>query len=113
MSQPVKLSDALVLEARFTAEMAQRSIAGQIEFWAGLGRTVESLLCGREVLALQKTDATSPLSDCLETVDSPAGRQRVADFLKSRPIPHYEAASGQPGLLIRTDESGARTWAAL
>jgi hypothetical protein len=109
MSQPVKLSDALVLDARLTAEVAQRSIAGQIEFWAGLGRAVESLLRGREVLALRKTDAARPLSECLETADSPAGRQRVADYLKSRPYPHYEAAPDQPGMLVRISEDGSRT----
>ncbi|RYD69319.1 MAG: hypothetical protein EOP84_28685, partial [Verrucomicrobiaceae bacterium] len=99
MSQPVKLSDSLVLDARLTAEVAQRSIAGQIEFWASLGRAVESLLRGREVLALRKTNAVRPLSECLETIDSPEGRQRVADYLDSRPFPHYEAASAHPGLL--------------
>ena len=31
MSQPVKLSDELILDARLTAEAAERSIAGQIE----------------------------------------------------------------------------------
>jgi hypothetical protein len=32
MSQPVKLSDQLVLDARLTGDVAERSIAGQIEF---------------------------------------------------------------------------------
>jgi hypothetical protein len=31
MAQPVKLSDVLVLDARMTAEIVDRSIAGQIE----------------------------------------------------------------------------------
>lgn len=109
MSQPVKLSDSLVLDARLTAEIAQRSIAGQIEFWAGLGRAVEGLLRGREVLALRKADAARPLSDCFETVDSSEGRQRVAEYLRTRPFPHYEAAAGQPGLLTRIDSDGTRT----
>ncbi len=109
MSQPVKLSDALVLDARITSQAAQRSIAGQIEFWASLGRAVEGLLRGREVLALRMTDATLALSESLEAVDSPEGRQRVADYLKSRRFPHYEAASGHPGLLIRIDVDGTRT----
>jgi hypothetical protein len=109
MSQPVKLSDALVLDARLTAEIAQRSIAGQIEFWASLGRAVEKLLRGREVLALRKTDATRPLSECLESVDSPEGRKRVADYLDSRAFPHYEAAPGRPGLLVRIDADGTQT----
>ena len=33
MSQPVKISDELILDARLTAEIAERSIAGQIEIW--------------------------------------------------------------------------------
>jgi hypothetical protein len=109
MSQPVKLSDSLVLDARLTAELAQRSIAGQIEFWAGLGRAVEPLLRGHQVLALRKTDAAHPLSQCLASIDSPVGRQRVADYLKSRPFPHYEAAAGRPGFLIRISEDGTHT----
>jgi hypothetical protein len=35
--------------------------------------------------------------------------QRVADYLKSRPFPHYEAAAGHPGLLMRIDEDGSHT----
>ena len=44
MSQPVKLPDELVLDARLAAGAAERSIAGQIEFWAQLGRAAEPLL---------------------------------------------------------------------
>ena len=50
-----------------------------------------------------------PLSQCLESVDSPAGWQRLRDYLKTRPFPHYEAVAGHPGLLIRIDEDGSRT----
>jgi ParD-like antitoxin of type II bacterial toxin-antitoxin system len=106
MSQPVKLSDSLVLDARLTAEIAQRSIAGQIEFWASLGRAVEGLLRGREVLALRKADAARLLSECLDTVDSPEGRQRVAEYLRTRPFPHYEAAAGHPRFLVCIDGTG-------
>jgi hypothetical protein len=38
----VKLSSQLVDEARQEAELLQRSIAGQIEHWARLGRAVEN-----------------------------------------------------------------------
>jgi hypothetical protein len=109
MSQPVKLSDSLVLDARLTAEVSQRSIAGQIEFWAGLGRAVEGLLRGREILALRRSDAVRPLSECFESINSPEGRQRVVDYLNSQPFPHYEAAPGHPGLLVRIDADGTRT----
>ncbi|HEX3798125.1 MAG TPA: hypothetical protein VH413_05435 [Verrucomicrobiae bacterium] len=109
MSQPVKVSDNLVLDARLTAEVEERSIAGQIEFWAKLGQAIEPLLRGDEVLALRKAGSAKPLSACLKSVDSAEGRQRVADYLKSRPYPHYEAAPGSPGLLIRTGADGKRT----
>ena len=109
MSQPVKLSDALVLDARLAGGAMQRSIAGQVEFWARLGRAVEPLLQGDRVLALSKKSAQQPLSELLESVDSPAGRSRVSQYLEGLPFPHYEAVAGRPGLLERTDEDGKRT----
>ena len=108
MSQPVKISDTLLLDARLTGAAAERSIAGQIEFWARLGRSIEPLLRGEEALALRRSDDAKPLSDCLQSVDSPEGRQRVAEHLKSRPYPHYEPADS-PGVLIRIDADGKRT----
>ena len=109
MSQPVKLSDSLVLDARMAGDAMERSIAGQVEFWARLGRSVELLLEGRQVLALCQRSAVQTLSSCLETVDSPAGRQRVADLLASGPFPHYRPHPDRPGVLVRTDADGIRT----
>lgn len=109
MSQPVKLSDSLVLDARLTGKLAERSIAGQIEFWAALGRAIEPLLRTREIQALREAGGQQPLSTCLEDVDSPAGRQRVSDFLKTRPFPHYEQTAGKAGHLIRIEQDGTRT----
>jgi hypothetical protein len=109
MSQPVKLSDALVLDARLTGEVLQRSIAAQVEFWASLGRAIEPLLQGARVLALCRNAAAQPLSDCLDSVDSPTGRRRVGEFLQTQPFPHYEAAPQAPGWLVRIEADGTRT----
>ena len=109
MSQPVKLSDELVLDARLTSELAQRSIAGQIEYWAQLGRAIEPLLEGAQALALRRAGAVKPLSECLGAVDSPEGRRRVGEYLQSRPFPHYEPSPDAPGMLIRIEEDGTRT----
>ena len=109
MSQPVKLSDGLVLDARLAGETVERSIAGQVEFWARLGRSIELLLEGQQVLALCRSAAARPLSECLDGVDSPEGRQRVADFLERRPFPHYQPHPDRPGLLVRVDANGRRT----
>ena len=109
MSQPVKLSDALVLDARLAAEGFERSIAGQVEFWARLGRAIEPLLQGAQALALSRNAAAFPLSSCIKTVDSPEGRRRVSEFLLSQPYPHYEPVADSPGLLVRIEENGRRT----
>src|SRR5476651_1290423 len=97
MSQPVKVSDTLLLDARVAGEAVERSIAGRIEFWAKIGRALEPILRGDYVMAL---------SACLATVDSSAGRQRVVAHLNSRPFPHYEAALASPGMLVRIEANG-------
>ena len=109
MSQPVKLSDALVLDARLAGEALARSLTGQVEFWARLGRAIEPLIEGTQVLALCRNVTAQPLSECLESVDSPAGRRRVAGYLETQPFPHYEPAAGTPGLLVRIEADGKRT----
>lgn len=109
MSQPVKLSDALVLDARIAGEAQERSIAGQVEFWAKLGRSMELLLDGRQVLTLFQSATVQPLSEALASVDTPAGRKRVADVLENRPYPHFKQHPDQSGLLIRIDEDGRQS----
>jgi hypothetical protein len=109
MSQPVKLSDELVLDARLTAETAQRSIAGQIEYWAQLGRAIEPVLQGAQALALCRSGAARPLSQCLASVDSGEGRRRVAEHLEGQPFPHYEPVPDEPGMLVRIEADGTRT----
>lgn len=109
MSQPVKLSNALVLDARLAGKAMERSIAGQVEFWARIGRAVEPLLDGVQVLALAQKGAARSLSDCLKSVDSPAGHRRVAAFLDSQPFPHYEPHPKNQRWLIRIEANGKRT----
>jgi hypothetical protein len=109
MGQPVKLSDALVLDARVVGQATERSIAGQIEFWARIGRAVESVLRTESVLRIKQRGEAMPLSDCLRSVDTGEGRARVKAHLEAGPFPHFEPAPGRPGLLLRIDEGGKRT----
>ena|SRR6266404_1717959 len=109
MSQPVKVSDALILDARLMGEFSQRSIAGQIEFWARLGRAIETLLRGDQMLALCRAGKAKPLSACLKSLDLPEGRKRLANHLKSLPYPHYKPDPKSAGLLIRIEANGKRT----
>ena len=109
MSQAVKLSDELVLDARQIAEDTERSISGQIEFWAQLGRAIEPVLRGDKAVALRRTGAQRSLSELIQAVDSEKGREAVLDYLEEKPFPHFEAAPDSPGLLVRIDEDGNRT----
>src|SRR5438552_1331742 len=109
MSQPVKLPDVLVLDARLTGRTAARSIAGQIEYWANLGRAIEPLLQGVQSMALCQRAAVEPLSELLNSVDSPRGRHRLAKYLQVQPFPHYEPAPGKPGFVVRIEKNRKRT----
>ncbi len=109
MGQPVKLSDALVLDARVVGEAAERSIASQIEYWARVGKAVEPVLRGDEALRLKQRGEAVPLSELLKSVDSKAGRGRLKAHLAARPFPHFEPAAGRPGFLVKIDEDGKRT----
>ena len=109
MSQPVKLSDEIVLDARLIGEISRRSIAGQIEFWAQLGRAIEPLLDGARALALRQAGGAKPLSELIASVDTDEGRRHVATYLESARFPHYEPAPESPGLLVRIEEDGTRT----
>lgn len=109
MPQPVKLSDALVLEARLAAESRQRSIARQVEYWASLGRSMEELLDGATQRRLLQRGGTQSLSYLLDTVEKPEGRKRLKAHLDSEPFPHFEQHPTQKGLLIRIEANGARS----
>lgn len=98
-----------MLEARTVGEIAERSIAGQVEFWARLGKSLEPLLRGDRALALQQAGAAQTLSGIISKVDSAEGRQRVHAYLETQAYPHFEQCPDEPGMLVKIDEDGTRT----
>lgn len=109
MPQPVKLSDALVLEARLAAESRQRSIAGQVEYWASLGRSIEDLLDGATQRRLLNGSGMQSLSHLVETIAKAEGRKRLKAHLDSEPFPHFEQHPTDKSLLMRIEANGARS----
>lgn len=107
MSQPVKLSDVLVLDARIAGQAMERSIASQVEFWARLGRAIEPLLRGVDAIALSRK--AQPISEAIASVNTLAGREQLTAYLNAQPFPHYEPDANEPGVLIRTEADGTRT----
>lgn len=55
MPVAVKLSDSLAEEARTASAGADRSLTGQIEHWARLGKAVEPLFSAPTIAALKKS----------------------------------------------------------
>lgn len=61
MSKAIKISDEIANEARISAKVSRRSMAGQVEYWASIGKIAEDnpdlsysvihdILLGREQL---------------------------------------------------------------
>lgn len=118
MPQPVKLSDALIEAARAEAAKAERSIAGQIEHWAALGRMVEPGLKTTAVHALKTGESSleqalppaeegaailAALTQALAASDS----ARVRSSFKGKI--RYGTDPAHPGLLVRVDADGRRS----
>jgi hypothetical protein len=108
MGQPVKLSDELILEARVAAAAMQRSIAGQVEFWARIGSTLEKVANSSQTGRLQQK-ASLPLSEIVATINRPPGRARLKEYLDSRPFPRFSPHPKLARTFIREDADGKRT----
>ncbi len=106
MGQPVKLSDEIVDDARAVVPFSQRSLAGQIEFWAGLGKSIEPLLHGDRALSLHMAGGERRLSQLLSEVETAKGRKRLEATLNKRPYPHYKLVPGHPDLICRIEKDG-------
>jgi hypothetical protein len=108
MGQPVKLSDELILDARVAGAAMQRSIAGQVEFWARVGSAIERVANRSQIERLQEK-AALPLSEIVATINRPAGRARLKEYLDSRPFPRFSPHPKFARTFIREDADGTRT----
>ena len=86
MNHRVKLSEGLVRDARLTGQTVRRSIAGQIEFSANVGRAIEPLLQGTVAVGLCRAGNVRPSSECVDAVDSDEGRRRLSGYLAAQPL---------------------------
>ncbi len=116
MGMPVKLSDELVESAREESASTDRSITGQIEHWAKIGRSVETVLCHQDVQALKVSPEGATLSGptrravqaALQHVVTEEGRGALARRLKRGRVVYQGDPTGS-GLTERIDPDGTRT----
>lgn len=120
MGMPVKLSDDLVLIARQEADLADRSITGQIEHWAKLGRAVEAALKYPEISALKKSggdlklafaeqSARDSVFQTLESIAASTDRTVVQKRIRDSGKPIYGSDPAFPGMVVRIAPDGTRT----
>ncbi len=75
MSTAIKVSESLAEEARTAALDADRSLTGQVEHWARLGKAIEPLLTTKTITALKKWSDLTPEEEASE-------RQRLLEALE-------------------------------
>lgn len=119
MPQPVKLSDTLVDAAREAAEHADRSIAGQIEHWARVGRAVSDVLTPTETARVSRGvgratpaspgDERAALLQAIRLAVSRNGHARLGAVLRATGRTHYGTDPALPGCLVRIAPDGTRT----
>jgi ParD-like antitoxin of type II bacterial toxin-antitoxin system len=118
---PVKLSGDLVEEARHSAARFHRSLTGQIEHWAAIGRAVEAQLPGDAVAALleklggtMRIDRVSDAPQREQVMAVLAGFLRMTpssldwlDEMGTRGIPIYGSEPGESGEIQRRNPDGS------
>ena len=119
MGMPVKLSDELVNLARKEAQGAERSITGQIEHWAKLGRSVEAALRHEDALVLKSAQGDlrkafvgastqHAVFAVLQEVAATADRSELARTLKQGRVVYQSDPAGS-GSIVRIEPDGRRT----
>ncbi len=116
MGMPVKLSDELVRVARREAGAADRSITGQIEHWAKLGRAVESLLTSKDAAGLKTLTGQAPqavrerqIIKLLDAFSVRSERTPALEKIHASGNPVYGTDPAYPGRIVRIDPDGTRT----
>lgn len=118
---PVKLSGELVDEARHSAARFHRSLTGQIEHWAAIGRAVEAQLPGDAVSRLlERLGGTMKISRVADGtqrqqvmnvlaafLDQPEGDTSWLAEMSAQGIPLYGSEAGKPGEIQRRNPDGS------
>ena len=116
MGMPVKLSDELVESAREEAANADRSITSQIEHWAKIGRSVETILRHQDIRKLKRSPSSVTLTSvarrsieaALARVVAETDRRSLGRRLRAgRTV--YQSDPAGSGLTERIEPDGRRT----
>jgi len=93
---PVKLSKELVEEARESAKLFHRSLTGQIEHWATLGRVIEARLTGDDMAPLLKNLGSLKIIHASEPDQRAELMAILGQYLTGRPVEKNQEWMGDP-----------------
>jgi len=118
-STTVRLSTQLVKAAKEIAVWSERSVPGQLEHWALLGKAIEDHLPTASAIALKKSAVSSEKAlapqdqalvlNILEALRVYMPSTQIAQSLASKHSHLYESDPIHPELLIQVDRNGKRT----
>src|SRR5215470_1229507 len=109
MGMPVKITDDLVVAARTEAQAAGRTMTGQIEHWAMIGRAVELIMTHTELLSIKSLHGIFPTAPRREEVRrllehivaDPHDRKEAHALIHAAGKPVYEADPSNPERIVQ------------
>ena len=116
-SSPLRLDAALVRQAKATARLYKRSLPRQIEYWAELGRAMESMLTQEQLIAIREglarivVDPTESVPVSSDEVFGDIERRRADEVLSKSTTGakvRYQTSDSHPGRLERISTDGTR-----
>lgn len=117
MAGPLRLNNDLIVTAEKEAALQKRSVPRQIEYWAELGRAVESVLDPADVHAIKQglkfikvvtgDSSTLDSSKIFNTLEKDRKKGNLSEKVTSSSI-YYEASEKRPGLIDRVDNITGR-----
>jgi hypothetical protein len=117
MSMPIRLSAELLSEAKKHIKLTMRSVTKQIEFWAQIGKEIESNMTPADIVALVNGEAeikvlrkkSEPVS--FESVFDEIESDREEGRLRAKVVQDrvwYEESQSDPGLFYRCTREGKK-----
>jgi hypothetical protein len=99
---PLLIDAKLVRQARASGSLFKRTPTAQFEFWAMLGRVMEAVLTGENVVKLKEIAGVDDVDAVLALTRTKKGRERARAVIARHKGPVYGADPDQPDVVIET-----------
>ncbi|MDQ3625025.1 MAG: ParD-like family protein [Verrucomicrobiota bacterium] len=96
---PLRIDSELVNQARSAGALFERPPTAQIEFWAKLGRVMESVLTGAGMAGVKQMARVENLDQVLALTRTEKGRQKALALIARHKGPVYAVDPGAPDVI--------------